>query len=117
MERFARIVNGFYPLLFSPNTPSYISDRVLITPLIVYKYCNCKDFVVYLSIILFLKSQLNAVLNADASIKIHLSMVASIRNIANNIFLLLKVCLDFSREYFINWQIFSVMLLTFVGFF
>ena len=52
------LLNPTYGDVSCCNTPSQISNKVLNTSLIVYKYCNCTYFVVYLSIILFLKSQL-----------------------------------------------------------
>ena len=63
--------------LFSQNAPSQTCDRILNTPLIVYKYCNCKDFVVYLSIILFSKITIDTV---EAAIEMHLLMIVSVRD-------------------------------------
>ena len=44
-------------------------------PLIIYKYCNCKGFVVCLSLILFPKITI-----AEAANEMYLSMVASARD-------------------------------------
>ena len=52
-----------------------MSDKVLNTPLTDYKYCNCKDFVVYLSIMLFPKITADAVL-----MWMYLSMAASVKD-------------------------------------
>ena len=71
-------------------------------PLIVYKYCNCKEFVVYLSIILFLKITIDAELMWRQPLRwtsqwLHLSEICcrlpliekNIIGEVNNIFLLL----------------------------
>ena len=47
--------------------------------LIVYKSCKCKDFVVYLSIILFRKSITDSI-NVEAAIEMHHSMVVFARD-------------------------------------
>ena len=61
-ECFAKIVNGFCKSTLLTKRFILDSDRVLNMSLILYKYCNCKDFVIYVGIILFPKIAIDAVL-------------------------------------------------------
>ena len=77
MECFAKIVNNFYKL--TVFTKCSILDILQGSEYVpdCFKYCNSKDLVVYLSIILFPKI---SSIRAETAIDMHLSMVAPARD-------------------------------------